>query len=48
MGFDGLPDDGEPEAGATVKMVLMGETQMRMISPANPDQLWRRCSKPVS
>ena len=47
-GFAYVVPAAEPEAGATVKMVLMGETQMRMISPANPDQLWRRCSKPVS
>lgn len=38
----------EPEAGATITMVLISETQMRMISPAHPDQLWRRCGKPIS
>jgi hypothetical protein len=38
----------EPDAGATITMVLVSETQMRVISPAHADQLWRRCGKPVS
>jgi hypothetical protein len=38
----------EPEAGATITMVLISETEMRLISPAHPDQLWRRCGKPIS
>ena len=33
----------EPDAGATITLVLNGEAQMRVISPAHPDQLWRRC-----
>ena len=38
----------EPDAGATISMVLLSETQMRMKAPSNPDQLWRRCGKPIS
>jgi hypothetical protein len=38
----------EPDAGATITMVLVSEAQMRVISPAQPDQLWRRCGKPIS
>ncbi len=33
----------EPDAGATITLVLIGEAQMRVISPAHPDQLWKRC-----
>lgn len=38
----------EPGAGATVKMVLMSELQMRLQPPTGDEQLWRRCGKPVS
>ncbi len=38
----------EPDAGATITLVLLSETQVRVISPTQPDQLWRRCGKPVS
>ena len=38
----------EPDAGATITMVLVNDTQMRVVSPAHADQLWRRCGKPVS
>lgn len=47
-GFAYVVPAAEPEAGATVKMMLLSETQMRMVTPADPDQLWRRCGKPVS
>ncbi len=33
----------EPDAGATITLVLVGEAQVRVISPTHPDQLWRRC-----
>ena len=33
----------ETDAGATISLVLNGGAQMRVISPTQPDQLWRRC-----
>ena len=47
-GFAYVAPAAEPDAGATVSMVLLSETQMRMKAPSNPDQLWRRCGKPIS
>jgi hypothetical protein len=38
----------EPDAGATVNMILMSELQMRLKPPSGDEQLWRRCGKPVS
>ena len=39
---------GEAGAGATVRMVLLSELQMRLQPPAGEQQDWRRCGKPVS
>jgi hypothetical protein len=47
-GFVYVVPAAEPDAGGTVVMVLQGETQMRVKAPSDPDQLWRRCGKPVS
>lgn len=47
-GFAYVVPAAEPDAGATISMVLLSETEMRMKAPSNPDQLWRRCSKPIS
>ncbi len=38
----------EPGAGATVGMILLSELQMRLRPPTGEEQMWRRCSKPVS
>ncbi|MCW5747809.1 MAG: hypothetical protein KIT36_16590 [Alphaproteobacteria bacterium] len=47
-GFAYVVPSPEPDAGATIVMTLLSETQMRMKSPSDPSQLWRRCGKPVS
>lgn len=47
-GFAYVVPAREPDTGATISMVLLSETEMRMKAPSNPDQLWRRCGKPVS
>jgi hypothetical protein len=38
----------EPDAGATVAMVLLSELQMMLKPPKGDEQSWRRCGKPVS
>lgn len=38
----------ESGAGATVAMVLLSETLMRLKPPAGEEQTWRRCGKPIS
>jgi hypothetical protein len=38
----------EPDAGATVAMVLLSELQMTLKPPKGDEQSWRRCGKPVS
>lgn len=38
----------EPNAGATVAMVLLSELQMTLKPPTGDEQSWRRCGKPVS
>ena len=38
----------EPDAGATVAMVLLSEIQMLLKPPKGDEQTWRRCGKPVS
>jgi hypothetical protein len=38
----------EPDAGATIAMILLSEIQMRLRPPSGDEQLWRRCGKPVS
>jgi len=47
-GFSYVVPAFEPDAGATISLVLMNETQMRQIAPEKPDQIWRRCGKPIS
>ena len=47
-GFTYVVPAFEPDAGATITMVLLSETQMRLISPTHPDQIWRRCGTPGS
>ena len=46
--FTYVVPSSEPDAGATVAMVLQSEIQMRLKPPAGEEQTWRRCGKPIS
>jgi hypothetical protein len=46
--FSYVVPSSEPGAGATVAMVLLSETLMRLKPPAGEEQTWRRCGKPIS
>jgi hypothetical protein len=46
--FSYVVPSAEPNAGATVAMVLLSEIQMRLKPPVGEEQTWRRCGKPVS
>jgi hypothetical protein len=46
--FSYIVPANEPDAGATVAMVLLSELQMTLKPPKGDEQSWRRCGKPVS
>ena len=38
----------DPGAGATINMVLMGETTLRLKAGNTAEEIWNRCGPPIS
>lgn len=46
--FSYIIPSGDPGAGATVDMVLMGETALRLKAGNMAEETWHRCGPPIS
>lgn len=41
--FNYVAPAGDPQPGAEIQMILMGETRVRVVVKGGSDTIWRRC-----
>jgi len=46
--FSYIVPSGDPGAGATIDMALMGETVLRLKAGNTAEETWQRCGPPIS